>query len=264
LSARIATAVSRLFQDPVAARRLAAASDCLELRKGGCPAEVAAGRPLLYHCEQSLLKALDLGAFRRYIERLPPDARLELVSFHAPSCYASPLLDNGVYLPGGRRLRRSEMLEHARRNAEAVRRLLPATTIAVENNNYLSTSAYDHVTDPDFLVELVEGADVGLLLDLAHAQITARRRGVAPDAYLEALPLGRTVQLHVSSCRVEHGVWVDSHDSPTADDWREVARLLARAPAVRYLTIEYHREAEGLLEALRVARSVLAGAEVAR
>jgi uncharacterized protein (UPF0276 family) len=264
LSVRIATAVSRLFRDPDAARRLAAASDGLELREDGCPAGVAAAKPLLYHCEQSLLGPLDLAMLRRYVEGLPPDARLELVSFHAPSCYTSPVLDRGVYFPGGRRMHRGEMLEHAQRNVEAVRRLLPGTTIAVENNNDLSTPAYEQVTDADFLTELVQSAAVGLLLDVAHARITARRRGIAPDAYLEALPLGRVVQLHVSSCRIEHGAWIDAHDVPTPGDWGEVLRLLARAPGVRYLTIEYHREVAGLLEALQDARSALAGAEAPR
>ena len=50
--------------------------------------------------------------------------------------------------------------------------------IALENLNYFPTSAYAHVCDPDFISSIVKGSEVYLILDIAHAMISAHNLGI--------------------------------------------------------------------------------------
>lgn len=219
-----------------------------------------AGGTALFHCELSLVapwsshEAGEIGAAATAVAGA--GGRLELVSFHLASRYARNRLAGGAFVGEGTPMTRETMLAHAARNALLARESCSAELL-VENNNHLGTDAYELVTDPRFISDLTAHAGVGLLLDVAHARISARNTGVDERDYLTALPLGSVRQVHLS----RHGsdgtrAW-DAHDPLEEQDWRYFLELIPLLPDLRYVTIEYYRDADALLAQLVRLRSIL-------
>jgi uncharacterized protein len=57
-----------------------------------------------------------------------------------------------------------------------------------------------------------------LLLDLAHAKITSQSLGIEVKDYIEALPLDRLVELHITGVQSHNGILTD-HFQMMPEDW---------------------------------------------
>ncbi len=62
---------------------------------------------------------------------------------------------------------------------------------------------------PEVLSRAIQATGCGFLLDLSHAQLAARALGVDPYAYVEALPVTRIREIHVTGVQRFEGVWID-------------------------------------------------------
>ncbi|MEX1361872.1 MAG: DUF692 domain-containing protein [Nannocystaceae bacterium] len=111
----------------------------------------------------------------------------------------------------------------ASRVAEARDRL--ERPMAVENISwYLRLGKGEH-DEPQFLTEVLERADCGLLLDVNNIFVNARNHGFDPYAWLEQIPLDRVLQLHVAGHEPwDETLFVDTHGAPVLD---EVYALMA-------------------------------------
>jgi uncharacterized protein (UPF0276 family) len=249
MAIELATPISQLFDDPEIAARIASASDCLECRERSLGS--ALPRQYLFHSEANIIHPWDEPRKRQLTRAFGLKRELRLVSFHAACNCDQALVESGMFRPGGRRLAREEMLQAAADNTAWLREALPpGVLIAVENNNYFPTEAYETVTDGDFLTELTERTGCGLLLDLAHAMITAHNTGRRLEEYTATLPLARTVQIHVCEPGLRPGtVATDAHHCPGQDMDGRVAAF-ARTLPVWYVTVEYYKDAELLIDSL--------------
>lgn len=98
----------------------------------------------------------------------------------------------------------------------------------VENISYYLPLACAPLDEAAFVVEVLERADCGLLLDVNNVFVNATNHGFDPLAWLSQVPLDRVVQLHVAG----HEFWdearrdliIDTHGAPVR---REVDELLA-------------------------------------
>lgn len=257
----VATPESHLFDDPRVGERIRAASDLLEIRR---PEQAAGVRgKALYHCELSLgvpwgpEELAELGAV--YDGLHAGGGRLGAVSFHLLSRYADNDVVDGAFVGRGEPMSAADILGNAAQNGALARRALPATPLLVENNNHLGTDAYEAVTDPAFLVEVLDQAGADLLLDVAHARITARNTGRDEAGYLAALPLARARQVHLSRHGRAGERAVDAHEPLEDEDWTFFAGLLPRLPGLEYATIEYYKDPEALLAQIARLREVLTG-----
>jgi uncharacterized protein (UPF0276 family) len=102
-------------------------------------------------------------------------------------------------------------------------------------------TVFDHYpyAEPEKLADILETADVGLLLDLTHAKITARFRGWDIRDFLSALPLHRVREIHVNGSGVdESGFPSDTHQAMEEEDYALLEWVLART-SPRVVTLEY-------------------------
>jgi hypothetical protein len=76
------------------------------------------------------------------------------------------------------------------------------------------------LTEGHFLHQVLTAADAGLLLDVANVRVNATNHNLDPIALLDALPLERTVQIHLAGHRYDpHWAMVlDDHASEVSDD----------------------------------------------
>lgn len=148
--------------------------------------------------------------------------------------------------PARAHLARDDLLAVVSENVRLLREVINVPLL-VENLDYTPTGAYEHVCEPSFIRELLAATGVELLLDLAHAQVSASRLGYSIQAFLSELPLERVRQLHVSAPRPEGNVLVDAHLPLREADYTLLAEVLARTEPWA-VTLEYGKDEDALLE----------------
>ena len=92
--------------------------------------------------------------------------------------------------------------------------------VALEQFPY--TDATPHIltaADSAIFSQVILDSDCQLLLDLAHASITSQSLGLKVEDYIEALPLDRLVELHITGIRPHNGILTD-HFEMMPEDWR--------------------------------------------
>ncbi len=102
---------------------------------------------------------------------------------------------------------------------------------AVENvTHYLAPGHDGRLDEADFIADVVDGSGAGLLLDVNNVYVNAQNYGFDPVAFMERLPLGRVVEIHVAGHQRfdEDDLIIDTHGAPVVDP---VLDLLAWAVA---------------------------------
>jgi uncharacterized protein (UPF0276 family) len=253
---KLATPISHLFENDSYRVKITAVSDCLECRDEAL-ADKAPNQEL-FHCELQPIHPFSKAhlAHLAEVKEMKPD--LKLISFHAASCYDKPVIKKGRFQPGGKSFSAVEMASYFATNIKAIKNIFGADVrLAMENNNYYQTPAYDIVTDPRFLSKLVTDNDIHFLFDIAHAKISAHNSGVTFDAYCNQLPLDKMIQIHLCKSSVNmHNEAVDTHDLPNEADYSLTSRLCTTYN-VAYVTIEYYKDCDNLVNALKALKGYL-------
>ncbi|AKT38665.1 DUF692 family multinuclear iron-containing protein [Chondromyces crocatus] len=100
--------------------------------------------------------------------------------------------------------------------------------MAIENITYYLVPGQAPLDEADFLVEVLERADCGLLLDVNNVYVNARNHGYDPARFLDKLPPERVVAMHVAGHEQRGPLLIDTHGAPPIDP---VLQLLTRAVA---------------------------------
>jgi hypothetical protein len=102
--------------------------------------------------------------------------------------------------------------------------------IAVENVSSYAEFHESEMTEWEFLTEVVERADCGILLDVNNIYVSAFNHGFDPCAYLGGLPMWRVAQIHIAGHSRYRKYMLDTHDHPVIPPvWRLYARATALA-----------------------------------
>jgi uncharacterized protein (UPF0276 family) len=147
------------------------------------------------------------------------------------------------------------ILKHGRRLQEWA-----GIPLLLENFNYHPTNAYEYICEPGTFSFLIDHIGCGMLLDLAHARISAHNMGWS-DArlYLEALPLQKIREVHITRPGWQGDQMVDLHQPLQADDFELLGWVLDHAP-VEAVTIELDdTDAETIINQINIMRRYLNG-----
>jgi uncharacterized protein (UPF0276 family) len=152
-------------------------------------------------------------------------------------------------------LARDELFDNICRSVLALAAAIPVPLI-LENLDYCPGGAYDHICEPEFIAAVLGATGAGLLLDLAHARVSAARLGLSIRKYLARLPLERVRQLHISGPRLRDGTLADAHEPLLEEDYLLLEYVL-RHTRPQALTLEYHRDEAALHGQLGRLRQML-------
>jgi uncharacterized protein (UPF0276 family) len=90
--------------------------------------------------------------------------------------------------------------------------------IGIENASYYVAPPGAEMGEAEFIRAVIEEADCLLHLDVNNIYVNSRNFGFDPLAFMDALPLERTVYLHMAGHYVEpDGVLVDTHGADVID-----------------------------------------------
>ncbi|NLT70704.1 MAG: DUF692 domain-containing protein [Verrucomicrobiaceae bacterium] len=98
--------------------------------------------------------------------------------------------------------------------------------IAVENVSSYAEFHASEMTEWEFLTEVVEGADCGILLDVNNIYVSSRNHKFRALDYVENVPHERIAQIHIAGHTKFEKYILDTHDHPVL---KPVWKLYERA-----------------------------------
>ncbi len=149
----------------------------------------------------------------------------------------------------------SNIIRHGRRLKDWV-----GVPLLLENYNYHPTKAYEYVCEPEVVHHVLDEIGCEMLLDLAHAQISANNMGwESSRKYLEALPLERVREIHICHPIRNGKNLLDGHQPLQTPDLELLGWTLDRTPKCEAVTLEVEDMDEPILLAqIAALRKVLA------
>ena len=126
----------------------------------------------------------------------------------------------------------------AARSIRSVASRLPVPFAVETGVNYLAPRPGE-LSDGEFVAEVTESADCGILLDLHNVWTNERNGRQSVDAFLAEIPLERVWEVHVAGGLERHGYWLDAHSGEVPEAVLEIAaRVLPQLPNLRALIFE--------------------------
>jgi len=122
--------------------------------------------------------------------------------------------------------------EAAKKTAQKVREVRDflEVPIAVENVSSYAEFHVSEMTEWEFLNEVVERADCGILLDVNNIYVSSKNHGFNPMTYVESVPAERIAQIHIAGHSKYEKYILDTHDHPVIDPvWKLYARAIEKA-----------------------------------
>ena len=101
--------------------------------------------------------------------------------------------------------------------------------IAVENVSSYAEFHVSEMTEWQFLNEVVEQADCGILLDVNNIYVSSRNHSFDPYEYLNGVPAERVAQVHIAGHSRFRKYILDTHDHPVIDPvWKLYEYAISR------------------------------------
>ena len=138
--------------------------------------------------------------------------------------------------------------------------------IAIENLSSYVRFAADEMREYEFVAELLKRTDALLLLDVNNVYVSSVNHGFDAQAYINAMPADRVVQIHLAGHSEQDGFLVDTHDAPVCGAvWDLYRYTIARiGPRPTMIERDDHIPAlDELLAELDIARRITAEVQAA-
>jgi uncharacterized protein len=153
-----------------------------------------------------------------------------------------------------------ESLAAVCRNLGQVRGVIPERPFLLENITYYFPLPGNELTEAEFITRVLDDTGTGMLLDVNNVWVNSVNLGFDPFEFLDSIPLGRTVQIHLAGGRYVRDMLVDTHSAPVSETvWEMLDYVLDRAP-VKAILLEWDQDWPGigvLLEHLDRAREMM-------
>lgn len=188
--------------------------------------------------------------------RLATRLNAPLVSEHIAFVRAGGL-ETGHLLPLPRT---REALDLIVANVRQAKEALPVP-LAVENIASLFEWPHAEMDEAAFLTEVVERADVLLLLDIENVYANARNHGYDPVAFLDRLPLERIAYVHIAGGVERNGLYHDTHTSPVPRPVLQLLEELCTRKAVPGVMLERDDRFPGVEELYGELAAIAAAVE---
>jgi len=113
-----------------------------------------------------------------------------------------------------------ESLAHVINRVRLVQDFLGRSLVLATRSTYLEFKT-STISEWDFLSQLAEASDCGLLLDVNNVYVSSYNHGFDPEHYIRSLPHASVVQIHLAGPSDCGQYLVDTHDQPVpAAVWR--------------------------------------------
>ncbi len=120
-----------------------------------------------------------------------------------------------------------EAVLHIAKRIRAVQDFLEIS-VCIENVSSYAEFHASQMTEWQFLAEVSERADCGILLDVNNIYVSANNHGFSADDYLHNIPLDRVAQIHVAGHTEFENYLLDTHEGPVKEAvWQLYAEAIS-------------------------------------
>ena len=128
-----------------------------------------------------------------------------------------------------------ETLRHVVERVRQVQDVL-GRHIALENPSTYVAFRHSVMAEAEFLAEVANQADCGLLIDVNNVYVSAHNLGFEPYRYLDTIPPDRVAQIHLAGFTDMGSYLFDTHSAPVHEDvWALYRYAVARFGTVATL-----------------------------
>ncbi len=132
----------------------------------------------------------------------------------------------------------TEALDVFVRNIETVKKQIPYPLV-LENITYLFELPNSNLSETEFLTQILEQTDCGLLLDITNLYTNAYNHHFDYRQFLSQIPLERIIQLHFAGgFEAENGVLIDSHSQNTPQEIWELMQYVLSVSKPKGIILE--------------------------
>ncbi len=129
----------------------------------------------------------------------------------------------------------------------------------IENISFYMNMPGAEMTDAQFMTDILESADCGLLLDVNNVYVNSVNHNFDPCDYLNQIPLDRTVQMHVAGHKRIGEFVIDTHGAPLIEPVYDLLNYVLERTTVHGVLLERDQnfpEFDELLAELQMIRAV--------
>lgn len=126
--------------------------------------------------------------------------------------------------------------------------------IAVENVSSYAEFHVSEMTEWEFLTEVVEQADCGILLDVNNIYVSSQNHQFDPRDYLLNIPHERVAQMHIAGHSKYERFIIDTHDHPVIDPVWELYDLAIQKVGPTATLLEWDANIPSFTEVHREAK----------
>lgn len=128
-----------------------------------------------------------------------------------------------------------ESLGHVVARVKQVQDFLGRQILLENPSTYLEFTDVE-LGEAEFLAEVAQRADCGILLDVNNVYVSARNHGFDPIAYLDAVPVDRVGQFHLAGHQDRGTIVIDTHEGHVVDEvwklYRHAVRRFGDVPSL--------------------------------
>jgi uncharacterized protein (UPF0276 family) len=125
--------------------------------------------------------------------------------------------------------------------------------LCVENISSYGEFKASDMTEWQFLSEVVELADCGILLDVNNVFVSSQNHDFDPLVYINSIPLERVGQIHIAGHSKQEACLIDTHDRAVCDEvWNLYREVVARVGPINTL-LEWDSDLPSFEELLKEA-----------
>ncbi len=112
--------------------------------------------------------------------------------------------------------------------------------IALENPSTYLEFKTSHISESEFIAQMAKESGCNLLLDVNNVYVTCFNHRLDPQGYIDALPLDRVIQIHLSGHTNKGTYIIDTHDDHVVDEvWQIYKYVVHKAGRVPNTMIEW-------------------------
>lgn len=129
----------------------------------------------------------------------------------------------------------------------------------LENISFYMYMPGQEMPETEFMAQLLEKADCGLLLDVNNVYVNSRNHGFDPREFIDSIPAERTVQIHVAGHKLINDCIIDTHGEAVIQPVYELLEHVLGKVQVNAVMLERDQnfpQFEHILTELNVIRNI--------
>jgi uncharacterized protein len=131
----------------------------------------------------------------------------------------------------------AEAVLHVAKRAKEAQAIV-GRPMLLENISYYMTMPDSHIEETDFICQILERADCGLLLDVNNVYVNSVNLNFDPYKFIDHLPLERVVQMHVAGHARRDELLIDTHGAAVIEPVYQLLEYVLRRTEVKAILLE--------------------------